>query len=182
MVIRTVPLVGPHGAGQVACIRDAAIADAAKLIEHVQQVSMESDYLSAAPGEFMLSVEQEEAFIRRFGELDNALFLVADVGGEMVGVLTFRAGTRERMRHIGELGMSVIRDYWGQGIGKALLQALIDWAPSAGVTKLVLRVRSDNQRAIALYRRVGFVTEGVQSRGMQISGRYHDLEFMGLEL
>lgn len=107
---------------------------------------------------------------------------MADVNGEMVGVLTFRAGSRERMRHIGELGMSVVRDYWGQGIGTALLNALIDWAPSAGVTKLVLRVRSDNRRAISLYKRIGFVSEGLQSRGMQVKGQYWDLEFMGLEL
>lgn len=64
MVIRTVSLVRPQDEVQVACIRPAAVSDAARLIEHVKQVSMESEYLLVAPGEFTLSTEQEEDYIR----------------------------------------------------------------------------------------------------------------------
>lgn len=52
--------------GKTAFVREAAITDAAKLIEHVQRVAEESDYFSTAPGEFKLSVEEEESVLRRF--------------------------------------------------------------------------------------------------------------------
>lgn len=97
-------------------------------------------------------------------------------------MLSFRAGTRERIPHVGELSVSVFRSYWGNGIGRALLEALIAWAPSAGITKIDLRVREDNERAIELYKRVGFKKEGAQSRGILHHSKYYDLVLMGLLL
>ena len=168
--------------GESVAIRAAELSDAPGLIDHVHRVAAESDFLATTPGEFEMSIEQQESYIRRMSETANALCLVAEAGGEIVGVLTFNAGRRERVRHIGELGISVFRDYWGQGIGQSLMTALIDWAPSAGVTKLTLRVRSDNERAIDLYKRLGFVVEGTQSRGLRVNGCYYTLLLMGLEL
>ena len=97
--------------------------------------------------------------------------------------LNFAAGKRPRTQHTGEFGMSVRRDDWGLGIGSRLLDALINWARSSGiVTKINLRVRTDNERAMALYRAKGFILEGTISRDLCVNGRYYDHDWMGLEL
>jgi RimJ/RimL family protein N-acetyltransferase len=64
-----------------------------------------------------------------------------------------------------------------------MVDALVDWARATGfVTKINLRVRTDNPRAIALYKRKGFVIEGTISREMFLDGKYYSHHWMGLEL
>lgn len=166
--------------GQTLTVREADRADAAALLALVQQVASESDYLTFGPGEFIISEADEAEFLAKLRAADNQLYLVAELGGELVGTLHLTAGQRPRVRHSGELGMSVRKPYWGLGIGSRLLEVLISWATGTGViTKLNLRVRADNQRAIALYRRAGFIEEGRLSRELFINGCYYDLIWMG---
>ena len=79
--------------------------------------------------------------------------------------------------------MSVRKQYWGLGIGSLMLDALIAWARDTQIIKKInLRVRTDNQRAIALYERKGFVFEGTIRREIFLDGKFFDHHWMGLEL
>ncbi|MEO7854210.1 MAG: GNAT family N-acetyltransferase [Rubrivivax sp.] len=94
------------------------------------------------------------------GKVD--LHLVAERGGTLLGSAGLHpAGTSPRRRHAMYLGISVAKAHQGQGVGNALMTALCDYADRwAGVLRLELSVYADNQRAIALYQRHGFVVEG----------------------
>lgn len=164
-------------------IRPARRADAAQIIEYVDRCSGESPFLSFEPGEFELAVEQEEAFLEDIGGRDNAVFLLAFVGGELAGNAVFQGGTRKKIRHAGEMSMLVRKRFWGRGIGGHMLDALIDWARASDVvTKIDLRVRDDNERAVRLYRSRGFVEEGRIARQVLDGGRSYAYLWMGLEL
>jgi RimJ/RimL family protein N-acetyltransferase len=166
--------------GKVLIIRDATPDDAPSVITFVESLSGQTDYLSFGPGEFGYTEAQERAFIRNSEVSVNALFLIAFIDDAMVGILTFMGGERPRHQHAGELGLMVPKGYWGQGIGSLLLDTLIRWAEEGGiVTKLNLRVRTDNSRAIALYERKGFVVEGTITRSARIGDRYADSHWMG---
>ncbi len=79
--------------------------------------------------------------------------------------------------------MSVRKDFWGLGIGGLMLDVLIDWAKQGQtIKKINLRVRTDNQRAISLYEKNGFVREGTISREILLNSQYFDHHWMGLEL
>jgi RimJ/RimL family protein N-acetyltransferase len=79
--------------------------------------------------------------------------------------------------------MSVRKQYWGLGIGSLMLDTLIEWARSTQIVKKInLRVRTDNQRAILLYERKGFVMEGTIRKEIFLDGKYFDHHWMGLEL
>lgn len=105
--------------------------------------------------------------------------LVAVCGDDLVGQLTL---TRNRniYRHMAELGMSVRKDFRGEGIGSELMQAAKDWAHAFGVEKLCLNVVPDNSRAIAFYDKAGFELEGHRRGHAKLSYGYEDLLEMSL--
>lgn len=164
-------------------IREVAVAEASTLLDYVAVISGESNYLSFGPGEFELTESEEEDFIRQCLDADNHLLIEGIVAGTLVSLLHFAAGHRPRMRHAGEFGMSVLESHWGLGIGSLMMDTLVDWARATGiVTKINLRVRTDNHRAIRLYLGKGFTTEGTIRRELRIGDDYFDFYWMGLVL
>ena len=162
---------------------EAAEEDARPLLDYVHAISGESDFLSFGPGEFEMTELQEEAFIRECREAANRLFIVGLIGPAIIASLTFLGGGRPRVSHCGEMGMTVRKQYWGLGIGRRMLDALLNWAKGTHVvTKINLRVRTDNPRAIRLYEQCGFVREGTIRKEIYLAGRYFDHHWMGLEL
>lgn len=169
--------------GLVLEIREATPEDAHALLEYVEDISGESDFLSFGPGEFELTEAEEAEFLGRYRDADNQLYLVGLIDDELVSALTFSGGRRPRLRHSGEFGMSVRKQVWGLGIGSLMLDALIAWARETRIVeKINLRVRTDNRRAISLYQRKGFVIEGTIRKEVFLNGQYFDYHWMGLEL
>jgi len=104
--------------------------------------------------------------------------LVAEVDGRVVG----QAGLHTyqgRRAHVGQVGIMVHDDYAGRGVGSALMAALIklaeDWL---GLTRLELKVYTDNAAAIHLYEKFGFVVEGTKRRYALRDGAYGDVYVM----
>jgi RimJ/RimL family protein N-acetyltransferase len=169
--------------GRVLLIREAVPQDARAVLEYIQAISGESDFLTFGPGEFELTEAEEESILRRYRASEDRLYLLGLVGDMIVSTLSFSAGRRPRVRHSGEFSMSVRKPYWGLGIGSWMLDTLIDWARATQtIKKINLRVRTDNQRAILLYEGRGFVHEGTICKEILLDGRYYDLYWMGLEL
>jgi putative acetyltransferase len=104
------------------------------------------------------SVAETETYIAGLGA--NAYLLVAERSGVVAGSASLNRYTGRRA-HVGSIGIMVADPDHGQGIGTALLAALLDLADNwLGLTRLELTVFADNNRAIALYQRLGFVQEG----------------------
>ncbi len=169
--------------GQRLTIREARVEDAAALLAYVERASAESDFLSFGPGEFGLTQADEEDVLRRFRQAENQLYLVGLVDGILASALTFAAASRPRVRHSGELGLSVLKECWGLGIGSLMIDRFLGWARGTGIiTKVNLRVRTDNTRAIRLYERKGFLVEGLLRDEILLDGAYYDQYWMGLVL
>lgn len=166
--------------GVCAHIRRAQETDAERCLSYLSRVGGESDFLSFGEGEFDKSLDDERAIISRIKDSDNGIFIIAEVEQEIVGMLTFEGGSRPRTRHAGEFGISIAKAFWGNGLGREMIEALIEWAEANPVIrKLNLRVRVDNERAIRLYRSLGFVEEGVITRDLLVGGRLYDNLLMG---
>ena len=92
-------------------------------------------------------------------------------------------GTRYKVRHRAEFGISILKEFWGLGIGKALTNACISCAKEAGYEQLELEVVAENTSAVARYKKAGFVEFGRNPKGFKsrISG-YQELVSMRLEL
>jgi RimJ/RimL family protein N-acetyltransferase len=169
--------------GKVLIIREAQKKDAVSILEYVERIASETNFLTFGPGEFNLSLEQEEQLIESHLNTDNKLLIIAEINQELVGCLNFTGGNRPRIQHTGELGRSVLKEYWGLGIGSALVQTVIQWAKSTGIiNKINLRVRPDNDRAIRLYERFGFVREGLITREYSVNERFYHNVVMGVQI
>ena len=84
-----------------------------------------------------------------------------------MAVSDISAPSLPRMKHSGELGLSLLKKYWNIGVGKALLVYLIDWAKTDGkLKKINFHVKESNDSGIHLYKKLGFIEEGRLSRGM----------------
>ncbi len=103
------------------------------------------------------------------------LHLVAERDGQVVGSLGLHPATQLRRRHVAHLGISVAKAAQGQGVGHALMSAACAWADGwAQILRIELSAFVDNERAIRLYERHGFVREGVM-RGFALrDGHYVD--------
>ncbi len=102
--------------------------------------------------------------------------LVALAKGQLVAMAGLHANPHIRRRHAMHLGMAVTVPAQGKGVGSALMAALIDYADRwVAVMRIELTVFTDNERAIALYRKFGFVQEGIfRAYGLR-DGRYQDV-------
>lgn len=104
------------------------------------------------------------------------LLLSGELHGEVVATAGLHpAGAQLRRRHAMSLGISVSPEAQGRGVGSALMTAMCDYADRwVGALRLELTVYADNERAIGLYRKFGFVVEGTL-RGFALrDGRFVD--------
>jgi [ribosomal protein S18]-alanine N-acetyltransferase len=109
-----------------------------------------------------------EMFAAEFKQpASRRLYLVAEEGDELVGygVMMFTGGPQADV-----LTLAVAPAHWGQGVGTALLSALVDEAGRRGHTEVMLEVRKDNPRARRLYLRHGFTEIGIRRGYYQPSG------------
>lgn len=113
------------------------------------------------------------------GLTDNQHMFVAgleeDGVKKVVGSISLNVNKSPRVRHSGSIGITVDRDYHGNGIGRALLNKIVDLADNwLMLVRLDLEVFTDNQRAINLYRSSGFVIEGTKKYAAVKDGKYQD--------
>ncbi|MBR5224128.1 MAG: GNAT family N-acetyltransferase [Clostridia bacterium] len=170
--------------GESILLRSLETKDAGAAIFCFRKVAGETQFLLRETDECGITIAQEEETIARKLESPREMLLGAFVGEALVGMAGLNAvGQLSRVRHRAGVGVSLEKAYWGKGIGKAMMTALIDAARQAGYEQLELDVVDKNERAIALYERLGFRAVGRMPKAMKYrGGGYADLVYMVLEL
>ena len=165
-------------------VRNAVASDARALRDIMQRTHAETDYLLSYPDEQSVDDEQEARSLAETERSDNGVELVAVLGGRIVGSAGIAAvGGRRKVVHRARFGISILKEHWGMGIGRVLMEASIDCARRAGYTQLELEVVAGNERALSLYRRAGFEEYGRNPRGYRSAASgYQELVHMRLEL
>lgn len=147
-------------------MRTAKIEDAESLLEIQKSVVSEGEFLIAVSKEFNRTLLGQIEYIQDKLENENETILVAEKDGEVVGWIVFESiQNRKRISHTGSFGILIEKSYRGQGIGKMLINALLDWAEkNPMIEKVSLGVFSTNHNAISLYKKMGFIEEGRKVR------------------
>jgi RimJ/RimL family protein N-acetyltransferase len=170
--------------GKEALLRNGDAADGLPVYENFNATHAETDYLLTYPDENSFDPEQEAQFLQEKTDSPDEIEIIAIVDGEVAGTAGIEAvGKKYKVSHRAEMGVSVLKEYWGLGLGKALTKAGVQCAKEAGYTQLELNVVAENEAAISLYKGLGFVEFGRNPKGFnsRISG-YQELVYMLLEL
>jgi ribosomal protein S18 acetylase RimI-like enzyme len=110
------------------------------------------------------SVESTRQFVRRIVEGGGVQTLAVTPARVVIGWCDIVRLTFEGFRHVGILGMGVLPGYRGRGLGRQLAAETIRAARTAGIERIELDVLASNTAAIALYEKLGFITEGIRRR------------------
>jgi len=163
-------------------IREASAADAEEMLHYNNIVGGETDFLSFGADTFNISPEKEARFLERFKNSKKDLMLVALDGNKIVANASVEGDRRVRYSHRSELSITVLKEYWGKGIGSALMERIISFSRDAGYKSIFLDVRADNERAVALYSKFGFREIGQYKDYFNINGNFFDAKLMVLYL
>lgn len=167
----------------MAVIRKAAVSDAENILEYCKAVGAETDNLTFGAEGISLTVEKEREYLKSFTDSDKQLYLVAEENNEIVGTAVFSGFSKARLSYRAEISISVKKAMWGNHIGTRFMERIIDFAKSTAHTEIIsLEVRSDNERAISLYRRFGFEKIGTFDGYMKVNGKDVSCDIMRLNL
>ena len=161
-------------------IKEARTEDAVKLIEYTKIVGAQTDNLSFGK-EGAGDTPEVEEFIKRINSDPKSVMYFAWKNDDIVGSANI-SGMKRRMSHRANFAISVAKSEWGSGIGSALLEKCISFAKDNGIEIINLDTRSDNIRAISLYKKFGFIKIGQMPAFSKINGEYIDADLMYLDL
>ncbi len=166
--------------GTTYIIRSVRNKDAKDLSEIRLQIDGETENLDREKGEAFIDIQGFEQLIQADTENKKNLFLVAVVHDRIVGFARCEGNPLKRFSHKVEFGVCVLKEYWGYSIGKNLLKESIAWADSYEIKKITLNVLDTNEKAISLYEKFGFETEGILKNDKVLSdGKFYNTVVMG---
>lgn len=142
-------------------LRCAKADEAEMLLSGYKQMLSETQFLSCAPDEINLTVEQEKSFIEKNNADADKLLILAFVNGYYAGNCSFLGKTASRRTaHRASCGIAIFEKFTGKGIGTIMLEKLLAEAKRAGYEQMELMVYADNIRARRLYEKLGFTECG----------------------
>lgn len=143
------------------------------------KIDSETENLNREVGEDLLTQRDFEKLIHEDSIADRNLFLIAEFNGKILGFARCEGNTLSRFKHKAEFGICILKDYWGNGIGKVLLENILIWTENVGLKKISLNVVETNISAIKLYKQFGFNEEGLlKNDRIHRDGNYYNTVLM----
>lgn len=170
--------------GMECYLRNAIESDGQLVLDNFRLTHTETDYLLTYPDENNFDATRESQFLKEKTESENEIEIIAIVDGTVIGTAGIETvGTKYKLRHRAEFGISVLKEFWGLGIGQALMTSCIECAKAAGYSQLELNVVAENIRALSMYKKAGFVEYGRNPKGFnsRIAG-FQELVYMRMDL
>ena len=166
--------------GRSVVFRNARPEDAGDLIKYLKVTSAETPYLIREPEEITITKPEEEQFIQDKIDAERELMLVAFMDGKHIGNCSLMSiAPYKRYCHRCEVAIALYKEYCGLGIGKAMLQIVLELAKNVGYEQAELEVMTENKDAIYLYEKLGFEKHGTFPDNMKFAdGSYMDAYWM----
>lgn len=155
-------------------IRPVRKTDASAFLELTRLLDEETKMMMLEPGERDWSVRDQREMLVELARNPKEVAFVAEVGPRLVGYVSATGGAYRRNAHKARLVIGIMDEFAGKGLGTELMQRVEDWARERGLRRLELTVMKHNERAVALYRKVGFVVEGELTDSLRVGGSYVD--------
>lgn len=143
-------------------LRNVYPSDAQSMIDYLRQVSGETPFLLRSPEEVNFTLEGEEALLQNRLEEEGGFMMLAERDGVIAGNCSLgMKGGAMRVRHRGSFAIALKEEFWNLGLGRAMISYALELGQECGYSQVELEVVEGNDRARALYEKVGFVQTGV---------------------
>ena len=170
--------------GRKCILRPTMPSDAEAMIDYLKLTSAETEYLLRYPDEVNFTLESEKEILGRILDDKQSVMMVAVVDGKVAGNCSINGiGNKRKICHRCSMAVALYRDYWGLGIGSAMINYLCELAAAIGYEQIDLEVVAENERAQALYKKCGFTESGKRHNALKFDdGSFHDEILMYKEI
>lgn len=147
-----------------------------ELIDYMKKTPEETPFLLRYPDEVNFTLEGEQEILGRLLEDPYSIMMLPVVDGKVAGNGSINGiGNKRKITHRCSLAIALYKEYWGLGIGKAMIEYMSELAKEIGWEQLDLEVVAENAQAIALYKKCGFIETGRRHNALRFDdGTYHD--------
>lgn len=142
--------------GQTVCFRAPTAEDAENVLTYMKTVTAETDFLMNYPEEYVLTAEDEAKILDGMKASEKRLMILCETDGKLLGNCMLSFGERIKTSHRATVAISVLKEYWGLGIGTALFREMIRISEENGILQMELEFVEGNEGAKALYEKLGF--------------------------
>jgi RimJ/RimL family protein N-acetyltransferase len=155
-------------------IRPAAERDISGLVTLVNALAAEGGNLFIMPIEGAAGIKALSNHLAQIASSGHERVLLAAMDGEIAGLFTATRNPHPAKRGVAAIGIGVAPWARRRGIARALMNAIEVWARGEALDRLELTVVASNRAALALYRSLGYDTEGVLRASARIDGALVD--------
>ncbi|MCR5384470.1 MAG: GNAT family N-acetyltransferase [Saccharofermentans sp.] len=146
------------------------------MIKYLTKTSGETEFLLRYPDEVNYTLESEQKILQRLLEDPYVIMMAAIVDGKVAGNGSVSGiGDKRKIRHRCSMAIALYEEYWGLGIGTAMIGYMTELAREIGWHQMDLEVVAENEQAQALYKKCGFIESGRRHNALLFDdGTYHD--------
>lgn len=168
--------------GDILSLRNAITADAETVVNFFKVTSDESDNLSFSSDEYFVTPYEEKIVISNINRNSKTIMILGFIDEVLCCIAELNSSAELRLSHNVEYSITVLKEFWGIGIGNAITKEIIEFSKEKNIKNIVLSVRRENSAAINLYKKYGFKTVGVKKDYICIDGNFDDEITMQLQL
>ena len=156
--------------GQILTITEPTLDDAQELADYANAIRKESRFITLSEEDGFSSKESQEKWIQSTINNNRYFIFSAKIDGKIVGIGNFgQKSNKIRIAHRCDMGVSVLKEYWGLGIATELMKVIVEKAKEVRFEQIELQVVSENKSARHLYSKFGFYETGYIKNGMKYS-------------
>ena len=165
--------------GRTAVLRVPEPEDAEAMVKYLTDTAAETEFVLRYPEECHWTVEKERELLEGFKDNPNSLMLCCFVEGRLAGNCNLQFNPQLKWRHKASVAVALYREFWNQGIGTAMFEAMIEVAREKGVRQLELDYIEGNARGRGLYEKMGFQEVARHPDAVRLKdGSFRSLVFM----
>ena len=146
------------------------------MIDYLKKTSAETPFLLRNPDEVKYTLDNEKAILDKLYNDDYSVMMIAIVDGRVAGNGSINGmGDKRKISHRCSLAIALYEEFWGLGIGPAMMDYMTELATEIGYKQVELEVVGGNERAHALYKKCGFIEYGRRPNALRFDdGTYRD--------
>ena len=156
--------------GREALLRCPLVEDIPGTLDYLRMTAEETIFVLREPEECgTYTYEGEKSFFEYLNRSEHDLMLVCVIGGKVAGNCQILFSDKLKTRHRASVAIALLKEFWGQGIGTRMFEEMISAArKKQGVTQLELEFIEGNDRARALYEKMGFRITGIKPNAVKL--------------